>query len=281
MKWKGREESENVEDRRSLGKTGLVVGGGGSILVIILALVFGFDPRPFLNLQNNQLADPGDGKVDPAQEESASFVKVVLKDTEDVWEKQFAKNRDWVGKPYRKPTLVMFTGRIDSACGAANSAVGPFYCPGDEKVYIDLDFFRELKTRFKAPGEFAQAYVVAHEVGHHVQHLLGYDRLVKDRKGAQSGSVRLELQADYLAGVWGHHAQETKNILEPGDLEDALKAANAIGDDTLQRQQGDYVRPDSFTHGTSRQRIRYFRQGFETGNFSKAALDYFFKTEEL
>jgi predicted metalloprotease len=279
MKWQGREESENVEDRRSLTKTGLVIGGAGSILIVILGLIFGFDPRPFLNQQGQQQTEEGDRKLDPEQEESAKFVKVVLKMTENVWEEQFKEHgREFNngGVKYQKPTLVMFTGRVQSACGTASSAVGPFYCPGDEKVYIDLGFFKELETRFKAPGRFAQAYVVAHEVGHHVQNLLGYDKLVKTRKGAESGSVRLELQADYLAGVWGYHANKRETILEPGDLESALTAAKAIGDDTLQRKAGGYVRPDSFTHGSSEQRIRYFRQGFKTGDFSRRALDYFF-----
>jgi predicted metalloprotease len=180
-----------------------------------------------------------------------------------------------MGKTYREPHLVLFRGKVESACGLADAAMGPFYCPGDEMVYLDLDFFDELKTRFHAPGEFAQAYVVAHEVGHHVQKLLGIsDKVHAQREGLSKAdynrlSVRLELQADFLAGLWAHHAQKTKNILEPGDLEAALTAANAIGDDRLQKQARGYVVPDSFTHGTSEQRIRWFRRGFETGDMAQ------------
>ena len=278
MKWRGREESENVEDRRSLGKSGLVLGGAGSILVIILGLIFGFDPRPFLNQQGDPNAGSQEKRpLDPAQEEAAHLVKVVLKDTEDVWTAQFRK----MGKTYRKPTLVLFTGQVGSACGSADSAVGPFYCPRDEQVYIDLDFFRELKTRFHAPGEFAEAYVLAHEVGHHVQKLLGYSGKVRTHKGRMSDSVRLELQADYLAGVWAYHAQQMKHILEAGDLEAALTAANAIGDDALQKKSRGYVVPDSFTHGTSQQRVRAFTRGFKTGDASREQLDRFFTADEL
>ncbi|HWG46062.1 MAG TPA: neutral zinc metallopeptidase [Gemmataceae bacterium] len=277
MKWRGREESENVEDRRSLGKTGLVIGGAGSILIVILGLIFGFDPRPFLNPQDGQPGQEETRPLDPGQEEAAHLVKVVLKDTEDVWTAQFRK----MGKSYRKPTLVLFTGQVRSACGSADSAVGPFYCPSDEKVYIDLDFFRELKTRFHAPGEFAEAYVLAHEVGHHVQKLLGYSGRVHTHKGRMSDSVRLELQADYLAGVWAYHAQEMKNILETGDIKAALTAAKAIGDDTLQKKSRGYVIPDSFTHGTSQQRVRAFTRGIKTGDASPRALERFFTADEL
>jgi uncharacterized protein len=273
MQWKGRRESENVEDRRTV-TPGRVAGGGVGILLIALVTYFlGGDPQKILQLLQNvpQPAGQQGAPVDPAQDELKHFVSVVLADTEDVWQDQFRK----MGKVYRKPHLVLFTGQVDSACGSADAAVGPFYCPGDQMVYLDLNFFDELKNRFRAPGEFAQAYVVAHEVGHHVQKLLG----ISDRVNAQRSrlskaeynrlSVRLELQADFLAGFWAHHAQKTKHILEPGDLEAALRAANSIGDDRLQKQARGYVVPDSFTHGTSQQRIRWFRLGFDTGDFSR------------
>jgi predicted metalloprotease len=281
MRWRDRPESENVEDRRSLGKTGLVVGGGGSILIIILALIFGFDPRPFLMQQGGPAPNQG-GQVDPAQQELKHFVGVVLKDTEDVWTEQF---RTVYSREYRKPKLVLFTGRVESACGLADSAVGPFYCPGDEQVYLDLSFFEELKklmeVRRDTAIEFAQAYVMAHEVGHHVQKLLRYSERVRTRKGEMSDSVRLELQADYLAGVWAHHVQKTKHILERGDIEVALRAAQSIGDDRLQKRARGTVVPDSFTHGTSAQRVRSFTSGFDSGDCSRRRLDRFFTADEL
>jgi predicted metalloprotease len=278
MKWKERQESENVEDRRSFRKAGLLGGGIGSALLILVAWYFGIDVRPLLN----QMGGPGgaapDGQVDPAQDEQKHFVGVVLKDTEDVWNERF---QTVYSTRYREPKLVLFREQVTSACGLADAAVGPFYCPGDEQVYLDLSFFQELKTRFGAPGEFASAYVIAHEVGHHVQKLLGYSRKVRTRKGAMSDSVRLELQADYLAGVWAHHAQRTKHILERGDIESALTAANAIGDDTLQKRARGRVMPDSFTHGTSKQRVRAFTDGFESGDCSRQRLDRFFSADEL
>jgi predicted metalloprotease len=279
MRWKGQRESTNVEDRRAL--TPGRAAGGGAVVIIVIALVtylLGGDPRQVLMLlQNNQppgALQGGGGAgaaADPAQEELKHFVRVVLADTEDVWHDQFRK----MGKTYREPKLVLFTGKVESACGFADAAVGPFYCPGDQTVYLDLSFFDELKHRFRAPGEFAQAYVIAHEVGHHVQKLLGTsDRVNAERQRLSKKeynrlSVRLELQADFLAGCWAHHAQKMKNILDPGDLEAALTAANAIGDDRLQKQARGYVVPDSFTHGTSAQRIRWFRRGFETGDLSQ------------
>jgi len=205
--------------------------------------------------------------TNPQEEELVQFVKVVLAGTEDVWNDIFRQ----MGRQYREPTLQLFSDQARSACGVAGSAVGPFYCPGDEKVYIDLSFFRELERRLGAPGDFAQAYVVAHEVGHHVQHLLGTMDRVDSARGRLSEeqnsqlSVRLELQADFLAGVWAHYAQK-KGVVEPGDIEEALGAASAVGDDRLQRQSQGYVVPDSFTHGTSEQRIRWFRKGLETGD---------------
>jgi predicted metalloprotease len=275
MEWKGRRESENVEDRRTLTPGRIAAGGGvGALLIALVAYFLGGDPQALLKLfqQNPQGAgQQGAPVADPAQDELKHFVAVVLADTEDVWQEQFRK----LGKVYRKPHLVLFSGRVESACGLADAAVGPFYCPGDEHVYLDLSFFEELKNRFQAPGEFAQAYVIAHEVGHHVQKLLGISDKVSAQRNRLSKaaynrlSVRLELQADFLAGFWAHHAQQTKHILEPGDLEAALRAANAIGDDRLQKQARGYVVPDSFTHGTSAQRIRWFRLGFETGDFSR------------
>jgi predicted metalloprotease len=279
MLWKGRRESENVEDRRSLSKTTMAVGGGvGAVIITVVALLLGADPQALLNqFQGNQQNEGQQRAADPAQEEAAKFCKVILADTEDVWDDLFQQ----MGKTYTKPHMVLFTGKVESACGLADTAVGPFYCPGDQKLYLDLEFFAELKNRFGAAGEFARAYVIAHEVGHHVQNLLGYSKRVRTRKGRLSDSVRLELQADYLAGVWAYHVQKKKKILEEGDLEAALTAANAIGDDTLQQKAGGYVRPDSFTHGTSEQRVRWFRRGFETGDFSEDRLEMFFTADEL
>ena len=276
MQWKGRRESQNVEDQRTLTPGRVAAGGGAGVLLLALVVYFlGGDPRPFLNQFQNSPQQPDQqgaaAVTDPAQDELKHFVGVVLADTEDVWRDEFRK----MGKTYREPRLVLFTGKVESACGFADAAVGPFYCPGDEKVYLDLDFFRELKDRFHAPGEFAQAYVIAHEVGHHVQKLLGISDKVHAQQArlgkadANKLSVRLELQADFLAGFWANHAEKTKHFLDPGDLETALRAANAIGDDRLQKQARGYVVPDSFTHGTSEQRIRWFRLGFETGDFSK------------
>ena len=268
MQWSGRRESDNVEDRRGSGGGRIAIGGGATILALLAAWALGIDPRVLLNSGLVDNAPAQNRPVDATEEPLKRFVAVVLADTEDVWHVQFVK----MGQTYREPKLVLFTGEVSSACGMAGSAVGPFYCPGDQRVYLDLQFFRELRDRFRAPGDFAQAYVVAHEVGHHVQKLLGIsDRVHAQRARASEVeshhlSVRLELQADFLAGVWAHHAQQTKKVLEPGDLEEALQAANAIGDDRLQKQSRGYVTPDSFTHGTSAQRIRWFRKGFETGD---------------
>jgi predicted metalloprotease len=261
MRWIGRRESANVQDRR--GGRGLAIGGGAGLIGLLLAILLGVDPTALL-------VDSG-APPSAEQGELKRFVSVVLADTEDVWHEQFRKQ----GLSYREPRLVLFSGRVQSACGLAGAAVGPFYCPPDEHVYIDLQFFEEMRARFQAPGDFAQAYVVAHEVGHHVQKLLGYtDRVHKQRqrlseKEANRLSVRLELQADFLAGVWAHHAQKTKQILEPGDVEEALRAANAIGDDRLQRRSGGTVVPDSFTHGTSAQRVKWFRLGLQSGDFKR------------
>lgn len=271
MLWKDRRQSDNIEDRRGISGGGLAIGGGlGSIIVLVLALLFGVDPRKLLE----QLPQESPGSqtqssrpLNPQEEELKQFVAVVLAETEDVWTEVFRQS----GRQYRKPTLVLYSGRVDSACGRASAAVGPFYCSGDEKLYIDLSFFTELKTKFRAPGDFAIAYVVAHEVGHHVQHLLGTtDRTSSAQRRmseaqANQLSVRVELQADFMAGVWAHYAKD-RGIVEPGDVEEALGAASAVGDDRLQKENQGYVVPDSFTHGTSAQRIGWFRKGLETGD---------------
>ncbi len=272
MRLGGLRESGNVEDRRGIGRGGLAVGGGlGTIAVVVLALLFGVDPSQILNGGGGgpaeaprQATRPG---APPQNDEEVRFVRQILGTTEDVWQDVFRRN----GSSYREPTLQLFSGVADTACGRAGSAVGPFYCPGDEKVYIDLSFYDELRSRFRAPGDFAQAYVIAHEVGHHVQNLLGTSdkvtRLQQRASEAQANqlSVRLELQADCYAGVWGFYAKQ-RNILDPGDLEEALGAASAIGDDRLQRESQGYVVPDSFTHGSSEQRVRWFRAGFDSGD---------------
>jgi predicted metalloprotease len=274
MLWKGQRESDNVEDQRGIPKAGLAIGGGlGTLVLLLVAYFLGADPQALLNqLQQQQQGGPnGQPVINRADEETKEFVAVVLADTEDVWKEQFRK----MGKTYREPHLVLFSEEVNSACGYAEAAVGPFYCPADEKIYLDMRFFDELRTRFKAPGNFAQAYVIAHEVGHHVQKLLGTSAKVHAQQQHLSKteynhlSVRLELQADFLAGVWAHHAQKMKHILEQGDIESALRAASAIGDDKLQMKARGYVVPDSFTHGTSEQRIRWFKRGFETGDISK------------
>jgi uncharacterized protein len=270
MRWRGQRESENVEDRRGMGGGGLAIGGGlGGIVILIIALLLGADPRQLLE---QAPVDPGTGtqtsrSTNPEEEELKKFSLVVLASTEDVWTEIFRQS----GANYRKPTLVLFTDQVSSACGQAGSATGPFYCPGDEKLYLDFAFFHDLQTRFRAPGDFAQAYVIAHEVGHHIQRLMGtMDRVnAAQQQGGEAQanalSVRLELQADFLAGVWAHYAQR-RGLLEQGDVEEALDAASAVGDDRLQRESQGYVVPDSFTHGSSEQRIRWFRHGLETGD---------------
>jgi predicted metalloprotease len=246
----------------------------GMLAILAIGLLLGVNPLDLL--QGAGQAGPGAGAGEqrprtPEEEEMAAFVRTVLADTEDVWNDLFRRE----GKTYQEPKLVMFTGSVQSACGQASSAVGPFYCPPDQQVYIDLGFFDLMKRRFRAPGDFAQAYVIAHEVGHHVQNLLGIsDKVHRMQQGmgqaeANQLSVRLELQADFLAGVWAHHAERTKGILETGDIEEALAAANAIGDDTLQREGQGKVVPDSFTHGSSAQRVAWFTHGFRTGDLSQ------------
>lgn len=273
MKWKGRARSTNVEDRRggrggNMRKVGAPLGCGGLVIIIIIMLLGG-DPTSFIQNQESapqqQQTSQGNADTDDLQ----AFVEVVLKDTEDVWDEVF---REQLGRNYTYPTLVTFDGQVRSACGNASAATGPFYCPGDQKLYIDLSFYRELGEKFGAPGDFAMAYVVSHEVAHHVQNLLGYTDKVHRQKGRVSESqyndlsVRLELQADFLAGVWARKADAKKGILEEGDFEEAMRCAHAIGDDRIQKQARGYVVPDSFTHGTSEQRMRWFRKGFETGD---------------
>ena len=275
MRWKGREQSGNVEDRRRLGGAGLALGGGiGTVVLVAAFLLLGGDPSQlFQMLGQTQMSveAPAGGPGGAADDEGREFVAVVLKDTEDVWGALFGE----AGRAYEPPTVVLFSGGVQSGCGVAGSSTGPFYCPADGKVYIDLGFYDELRDRFGAPGDFAQAYVIAHEIGHHVQNLLGVTERVAalrarlPEREANALSVRVELQADFYAGVWAHHAQRTKDILEAGDVEEALNAASAIGDDRLQRRSTGTVTPDSFTHGTSEQRVRWFRRGFETGDLSR------------
>lgn len=271
MLWRGQRQSDNVEDRRGIGGGGLAIGGGlGGIVLLVIALLLGADPRQLLQQSPGDAPATGTQNsraINPQEEELKQFSATVLASTEDVWGDLLRQQ----GMTYRKPTLVLFTDQVRSNCGEAGAAVGPFYCPGDEKLYLDLSFFNELQTRFRAPGDFAEAYVIAHEVGHHVQKLMGtMDRVNAARSRiseteANQLSVRLELQADFLAGVWAHYAQQ-KGLLEQGDIEEALNAASAVGDDRLQKEGQGYVVPDSFTHGTSEQRIRWFRKGLESGD---------------
>ncbi len=272
MRWKGRKQSDNVDDRRGRSPRGLAIGGGvGGLVLVVVVMLLGGDPRQLLQLQEqlgSQSSAPATAPATGADDPSREFVAVVLKDTEDVWGALFEAS----GERYAEPQLVLFSGRVESACGLASAAVGPFYCPGDSKVYLDTEFFDELSQRFGAPGDFAKAYVIAHEVGHHVQNLLGTSAKVQalreraSEEDANALSVRLELQADFYAGVWAHHAQAMKQVLESGDLEEALDAATAIGDDRLQQHAKGYVVPESFTHGTSAQRVRWFRKGYESGD---------------
>lgn len=274
MQWRGRRESDNVEDVRGSGggRAGLALGGVGTVIVIVLGLIMGKNPLELLQSVNQgQPATEQTAPNSAAEDEAAKFVKVVLADNEDVWHKLFADQ----GMQYEEPKLVLFRDGVESGCGEASSATGPFYCPADHKMYIDLSFYDELKNRFSAPGDFAMAYVVAHENGHHIQNLLGISDKVHNMREQLSEkeynklSVKLELQADFYAGVWAHHAQQMKNILEEGDIEEALNAANAIGDDKLQKQAQGYVVPDAFTHGTSAQRMHWFKKGFETGDMKQ------------
>jgi len=270
MRLDDQRRSSNVEDRRGGGFGLPVIGGGiGTIVIVIIAALFGINPGKILNQGGSQPAQQAPTSTAATNDPQVDFVAAVLGDTEDVWSAYFKEHG---GQQYQEPHLVLFSGVVQSACGMAQSATGPFYCPLDGKVYIDLEFFRELKQRFQAPGDFAQAYVIAHEVGHHVQNLLGTSDKVHSaqergtERQANELSVRLELQADCYAGIWAHNAQKMKNILEPGDVEEALNAASAIGDDRLQQQSRGRVTPDSFTHGSSAQRVSWFKRGFEGGD---------------
>ncbi|RAI98683.1 hypothetical protein LX64_04668 [Chitinophaga skermanii] len=271
MKWQGRRESDNVDDRRGMSGGQMAVGGGiGTLVIALLVYFLGGDPSQVVNMQ--QTTQPGTKReISAAEEQQAKFVKVVLADTEDVWSQVFSE----MNKTYEAPRMVLFSDYVQSACGNASAASGPFYCPADKQVYIDLSFAQELSDRFKAPGEFAMAYVVAHEVGHHVQNLLGINEQVQRMRSQLSEaeynklSVKLELQADFFAGLWAHYDQKMKNVLEPGDIEAALNAANAIGDDRLQKESQGYVVPDAFTHGTSEQRMYWFKKGYETGDIKQ------------
>lgn len=276
MKWRNRRRSENIEDRRGQRMRGMPVksGGLGMVVLVLAALYFGVDPSVIVSQMGSPSASQGSPsqpyKPTAAEQELANFTSVVLADTEDVWHRLFQE----MGSRYQEPKLVLFTGAVRSACGAAQSAMGPFYCPADQKVYIDLSFYRDLKVRHNAPGDFAQAYVIAHEVGHHVQTITGISKKVHEQKmrlskaQANQLSVRQELQADCFSGVWANRAQRSKQILERGDIEEALNAATSIGDDRLQKQGQGYVVPESFTHGTSAQRVRWFKTGFESGDIS-------------
>jgi predicted metalloprotease len=273
MRWTDRRRSENVEDQRGFGvKRGAIGGGIGILVILAIALLTGADPGALLNTISSDSGSPGSAPVvlTAAENQSADFVSVVLADTEDTWQTIFAQN----GMVYTDPKLVLFKGSVESACGSAESAMGPFYCPGDEKVYIDLDFYNELKDQYGAPGDFAQAYVIAHEVGHHVQNLLGTSEKVQRLQSrsnevtANKYSVMLELQADCYAGVWAKQTDNTQHFLEAGDIGEAMNAASKIGDDALQKQYQGYVVPDSFTHGTSAQRMKWFNAGFTSGDIN-------------
>ena len=275
MKWKGRAGSRNVEDRRGSGGFGMggkgILGGGLGIVFIIVFMLLGGDPGQILS-QSQIINQGGNAPYEQTaeEEELAEFVSVVLADTEAVWQDIFYE----YGEVYQEPILVLYSGYVQSACGTAGSSTGPFYCPGDNKVYIDLSFFQEMETRFDAPGDFAMAYVIAHEVGHHVQNQLGimdeYQRLRSQMSQTEFNklTVRLELQADYLAGVWAHYVDDM-NYMEDGDIQEAMNAASAVGDDRIQKQTQGYVVPDSFTHGTSEQRMRWFMKGYNEGDLDQ------------
>lgn len=274
MLWQGQRESENVEDARGSGGGGgrIVLGGGiGTVILVVLYLVLGGDPQALFNSQQAQLPQTAQYDSQAPRDEASKFVSVVLADTEDAWHEIFRQ----MGREYQDPKLILFTDMIQSGCGFASGATGPFYCPEDQRVYIDLGFFHQLQNRLGAGGDFAEAYVIAHEVGHHVQNLLGItDRVQAARRRVSEAeynrlSVRLELQADFLAGVWARYADRVKHIVEEGDIEEAMRAASAVGDDRLQYRSRGYVVPDSFTHGSSEQRVRWFRRGYETGDINQ------------
>ena len=267
MRW-GSGRSSNIEDRRGMGMGKLAGGGIGTIVIALIAMYFGVDPSVVLNQANNMAPEQQtQTQFSPEEERLKEFMSVVLADTEDVWGDLFSR----AGKTYEQPKLVLFSGAVQSGCGAAQSAMGPFYCPADRKMYLDMSFFNELSKRLDAPGDFAQAYVVAHEVGHHVQNLMGIaDRVRSAQQGggreANAMQVRMELQADCFAGVWAYHANKKRQILEPGDTDEALAAASGVGDDRLQQKSRGYVVPESFTHGSSAQRMRWFSTGMQQGD---------------
>ena len=276
MQWRGSRSSSNVDDRRSISGGGLAAGGGITALIVYLLYSFlsggEIDPSQIPQLsQPSEQSAPMSEQAQAEDNDRAEFVKVVLAETEDVWNAKFAER----GQQYPEPKLVLFRGAVASACGNASAASGPFYCPGDNQLYIDLSFYEDLQNKLNAPGDFAMAYVVAHEVGHHIQNVNGTAGKVNKMRSQMSEaefnkiSVKMELQADFLAGVWAHYAQKTKGILEPGDIEEALTAANAIGDDRLQKQATGQVTPDAFTHGTSAQRMYWFKKGYQTGDLSQ------------
>jgi len=274
MKWRGRSQSGNIEDRRGFGGRGMVAGGTiGTLALVVIVWLLGGDPSKIMNsLQSTgQETAVVDSAVIKSESEHAQFASVVLKDTEDIWHELFRNN----GWSYQEPKLVLFSGSVESACGFSESVTGPFYCPGDEKIYIDLSFMEELQQKLGAAGDFAKAYIIAHEVGHHIQKQLGITEKLSSLQGQVSesefkrNSVKLELQADFLAGVWAHYAEKTKNILESGDLEEAMNAAAAVGDDRIQLKSQGYVVPDAFTHGTSQQRRKWFLKGYETGDINE------------
>jgi predicted metalloprotease len=271
MRWKGREQSGNIEDRRGMSGGKMVAGGTvGTLVIALVVWLLGGDPSTVVNSFQSGGTESTviDSSVIKAEEELATFASVVLKDTEDIWYEIFREN----GKTYRNPILVLYSQGTESACGSNSSATGPFYCPGDEKIYIDLSFLQELQDKLGANGDFAMAYIIAHEVGHHIQKQLGTTDRMNELRGRISEeeynqySVRLELQADFLAGVWAHYADKTKNILEEGDLEEAMNAAEAVGDDRIQMKSQGYVVPDAFTHGTAAQRKKWFMKGYRTGD---------------
>jgi len=279
MRWRERERSQNVEDRRGLGGTKMAAGGGVGLLAIVaIVWLLGGDPSEVIStLQSGPGSGaPADPAVIQAEAELAEFVSVVLKDTEDVWNDLFRQS----GRTYREPKLVLFSGSVESACGYSSSATGPFYCPGDDRVYIDLTFLEDLQRRLGAHGDFAMAYIIAHEVGHHVQNQWGLSAQLQELRTRVSEVeynrqlVKLELQADFLAGIWAHHAQRTKGILEDGDVEEAVNAAAAVGDDRIQMKSRGYVVPDAFTHGTSEQRKGSFLKGFRTGDLAQGQIDF-------
>lgn len=274
MRWEFGRRSRNVEDRRGMGGSAPVVGGGiGLVIMAIIVTLLGGDPSAILNqaTPGDQYSRPGQVSQVQADDQMSQFVSVVLADTEDTWNGIFQQ----MGERYVEPKLVLFSGSVESACGNAGSSTGPFYCPRDQKVYIDLSFYEQMKYELNAPGDFAQAYVVAHEIGHHVQNLLGISSQVQSlqqrvsKAQANQLSVRLELQADCFAGIWGNDAQRSRQILQQGDVEEALNAATAIGDDRLQSQSRGYVVPESFTHGSSAQRVRWFKKGIQTGDINQ------------